>query len=640
MPAYHYTREAGESGQVLVSEGTPKGRPLSDLETSGQPPLRAAFELGAALADILCIAGEDQAVHGNLDATSVYVDVQGDVSIAGFGVSRAPGPAPEGRADVATADMYGLGIVIHGLLTPDAFDSLPADPDEHDDLVISRVLAIDLRAVQGKRWVEDVRRFLCNILAWHPAERPAALDAANVLASVADEVPGDGLVEWAQSSRAAPMASAAPSLKPMPSNVEILGGPTSLSAPLQRGQVRQAPAAKGESTSFWSREKIAQMLAEEDDEPLPVRPSQPAATSDVFSAPKPMASPFSAPAPAENLAPPRRSSADSAPPPPAIPKPVAAPPIEPTPVVEAPPRPVEPPRPRRVEPMGAPAAPPRPADPPRAQYTPPAQPAVYAPGPSVLDDPPPAAGGNKGLMIGVGVVVLLGLLCAGVVALGGGAWFISGSTPTTPVATSEKSSSEAADTPTETPAEPAAGGSAPAAAPTTKPAAGGSASTGSSASSGSSASAASSSTSGSSVSNGSAASTPPPSTTPPKATAAPKTSTSSSASSSGSTAAPKTTPPPATSTKSTGSTKATPAPVAAAPTTGPYTVRFNVPGKEGRVQCGDGQDAEFVGSTNLSFEGSVTCRITADKKRGAVQLDHGTTVNCSDVGTVLSCGGG
>jgi hypothetical protein len=49
---------------------------------------------------------------------------------------------------------------------------------------------------------------------------------------------------------------------------------------------------------------------------------------------------------------------------------------------------------------------------------------------------------------------------------------------------------------------------------------------------------------------------------------------------------------------------------------------------------------EFVGSTNMSFDGTVTCRIKADKKQGVVQLEKAATVTCSDNGTSLTCGGG
>jgi len=58
------------------------------------------------------------------------------------------------------------------------------------------------------------------------------------------------------------------------------------------------------------------------------------------------------------------------------------------------------------------------------------------------------------------------------------------------------------------------------------------------------------------------------------------------------------------------------------------------------VQCGDGQTAEFVGSTSMSFTGTVTCRVKVDKKQGVVQIDRGGTITCSDNGVSLTCGQG
>lgn len=732
MPAYHYTREAGESGQVLAAEGVPAGRVLATLLATDRPPLRGAIEIAAAIADILCIAEEDAAVHGNLDPRAVYVDERGNVSIEGFGVHRAYGLAPEGRGDVATADIYGLGVVLHSMLADEPFGEMPNDPDEHDDLVISRVLAMDFRAVQGRRWVEDVRRFLCNILASIPEERPQPLDAANVLGSVADQVPGDGLVEWAAGTN-----TAARSLKAVPAAPsEILGGPTSLSAPLARGQVRQAPAAKGESTSFWSREKIAQMLAEEDDEPMPApsnvvpmraetpraqsqrnadirasdavnrefprppigggggedlpaprrlgaqsapyvpagrdsstqhaishardtsaayaRDSSAAYARDPAPIPSPVSNPHSVPMSA-------LQRDQSAPPPPSLPRPIAAPPIEndalsrsisppsnpsgrsgaaPANRPESSPQPTRsaPPQPSRVEPTRSPYSAPQ------------AERGAYDP---VFDEPPPAKGGS-GMMIGVAVVVVLGLLCAGSLALGGGAWFMAGTTPEATTSTSEPAAAKAdkttgGETAGKTGGEPpanAASGSAPAAAAsapaTTPPAATTPATT---------------PPAPTTPATTTPATTPPAATTPAKSPApstttttaskstsststssgsASKTSTSGQSSASSSAPKPATTKPAATP-----APVAKPAPVAApAPASGPYTVRFSIPGKEGRIQCGDGKDAEFVGSTTLSFEGNVTCRIMADKKRGVVSLERATSVSCSDAGTVLSCSGG
>ena len=682
MPAYHYTREAGESGQVLAAEGSPAGRPLATLLEGNHPPLRAAIELAAALADILCIAEEDKAVHGNLDPRAVYVDDGGNVSIQGFGVPRTEGLAPEGRADLATADIYGLGVVLHCMLADEPFGEMPADPDEHDDLVIRRVLAMDFRAVQGRRWVEDVRRFLCNILASHAGERPLPLDAANVLASVADQVPGDGLVEWSAGTN-----TAARALKPAPVATEVLGGPTSLSAPLARGQVRQAPAAKGESTSFWSREKIAQMLADEDDEPMPVRSNvvpiraesprpldelaRPRGGQEDLSAPRrtggvpalstpagrdtsavltPAISSSAGYAPdnsaayARETAPLTPQRDQSAPPPPAVPRPIAAPPIEndsmarpisPSSRAEPPPRSPQPTRVEGSAERGTAASKP--------------ERAIYAPSISEPDSAPR----GKGMMIGVVVVVVLAIACAGTMALGGGAWFWAGSAPT------EASSTNATGTTADgtSAGGTSAGGTSP----------GGTVADGAAVGAGDPGVTEAGAPAGTATLDQPVKSTNSDlAGTPPKPAAATTTAAPSPTTAASSAAAPTTKPPPAatttpktaaaapkaTPTPSTTKTATTPAPTktasksatatttAAAPAPGSYTVRFSVPGKEGRIQCGDGQDAEFVGSTSLSFEGSVTCRITADKKRGAVQLDHATSVSCSDVGTVLSCGGG
>jgi len=70
-------------------------------------------------------------------------------------------------------------------------------------------------------------------------------------------------------------------------------------------------------------------------------------------------------------------------------------------------------------------------------------------------------------------------------------------------------------------------------------------------------------------------------------------------------------------------------------------VKFSVPGKEGKIQCGDGQTAEFVGGTTMTFQSVTTCKVKSDKdkKQGVIQLDHGGTITCNDFGSNLSCGG-
>ncbi|MDP2310474.1 MAG: hypothetical protein Q8P18_30935, partial [Pseudomonadota bacterium] len=281
MSGYYYSREAGAEGQILTGEGVAPGVGLDTLLDRERPPLRAALAIGSAIADVLCIAVEDRFIHGDIRPAHVKIDARGTVSIEGYGVARRTTKAPEGKPDSHAVDVYGLGVVLHSILSPEPLGNLSKDPDGHDDEVVSRVLSMDFRQVQGKRWLEDVRKFLCQILAWAPADRPAALDAANVLASVAGQCPGETLEAWAQRATATPAARSAASLpgpRPPPSDEEDLGGPVALSGPLSKSAgVRKAPAAKGESTAFWSREKIAAMLAEDDDEPMPPPVKRPAA---------------------------------------------------------------------------------------------------------------------------------------------------------------------------------------------------------------------------------------------------------------------------------------------------------------------------------------------------------------------------
>ena len=45
MSGFHYTREAGELGQVLAREGNGAGLTLDEALERNRPPLRAAMEL-------------------------------------------------------------------------------------------------------------------------------------------------------------------------------------------------------------------------------------------------------------------------------------------------------------------------------------------------------------------------------------------------------------------------------------------------------------------------------------------------------------------------------------------------------------------------------------------------------------------
>ncbi len=591
MSGYYYSREAGAEGQILTGEGTAPGIGLDVLVERERPPLKAGLAIGSALADLLCIAEEDRLVHGDIRPSHVRIDARGTVSVEGFGVARRTTRAPEGRPDTAAADMFGLGVVLHSLLSAELLGDLPPDPDGHDDAVVSRVLSMDFREVQGKRWLEEVRKFLCQILAYTPDDRPAALDAANVLASVAGQCPGEALEAWAARASAAQPAAARPAAAPVRAAVadEELGGPVALAGPLASGGARKAPAAKGESTSFWSREKIAAMLADEDDDeddsPLP--PRMPAAA-------KP--------------APPKPAPVKSSPPPQAPPKPA---PPKPGPVRASPP----PPAPdasyapglnsvRFLGPQAGAGGPAKSsASPESASAYPFGGAGIYA---SQNEPDAPPEKSKLGLVLGV-VGVLMVLLC-GVASLVGGAWWFMGApetaaalAPTTLAPPEGSVGAPGRDAPTEIKVEgaeatdPSTGttGATPAAAPSAAPAA-------------------------------------TPAVPPPAATRA---------------ATPTSTPGPARSTAPR-PPPAKPAPVAAlaapaAPTpTAGYAVKFSTPGREAKLQCGDGQSTSFAGSTTLSFTGTVTCLVRIDSGKGAVQVTKSAQYTCSeDAGKVLCSGG-
>ncbi|RME23113.1 MAG: hypothetical protein D6798_14200, partial [Deltaproteobacteria bacterium] len=265
--SWYYTREPGDEGQILTDEGTPAGVPLSELLDGGPLPIRAALELVASVADVVSIAEEDRAVHGDLEPGDVYVDATGAVSVAGYGVERLGCRAPEGRAVGIASDVYGMGIIMHSVMSGTGLGSVPRDRDGHDDHIVEKLLGIDWGELAGRSWMQDVQSFLCSMLAYEPAERPAPLDVANVLFHVAGQAPGADLQSWA--ARAVRGSGAARRPAPSAPVEEDLGGPRELGGPVSSGQtfkVRKAASAKGESTAFWSREKIAAMLAEDDDD--------------------------------------------------------------------------------------------------------------------------------------------------------------------------------------------------------------------------------------------------------------------------------------------------------------------------------------------------------------------------------------
>jgi hypothetical protein len=589
VSGYYYSREPGAEGQILTGEGTAPGVGLDVLAERERPPLRVAIAIGSAMADLLCIAAEDQLVHGDIRPAHVKIDEGGQVSIEGFGVQRRTTRAPEGKPEGAPVDIYGLGVVLHSILSAEPLGNLPKDADAHDDEVVSRVLAMDFREVQGRRWLEDVRKFLCQILAWAPGDRPAALDAANVLASVAGQCPGETLEEWAARTTVAPAPTAKPAA-PAPTRrteEEDLGGPVSLASPIAKGGVRVAPAAKGESTAFWSREKIAAMLAEDDDDDAPPVAAPRRETVNIPSKPK-------------EPAPPRQEAPRAEP--------------RPEPVRQEPPRQ----EPVRSQPRSEPAREARPPEP--RQESRPASPfagaKIEASTPIEEDEPPKKTSPLVWVVVGV---VVLGIICAGLTLGGGGLYyFVGGSSTEQASEAAEKAAAEAKEKADKATAEAAeATAKAETTAEATKPEATEKPETAPEAAEKPETKAETTETKPAETPN--ATTTSKPTTTTSKPTT--------------------TTSKPTTTTSKPTTTTSKPTTTTAAPAGASFSVKFSIPGHEGKLQCGDGQTADFAGATTMSFEGTTTCLVRIGSGKGAVQVSKSATVTCSEDAGKVSCGG-
>jgi hypothetical protein len=658
--SWHYTRESGEEGSILTNDGNARGVTLVALLDNDAPGLKAALEIGSALADILTIAEEDEAVHGDIKPGSIRIDATGSVSIDGYGEERRVTRAPEGRPTGHHTDVYGLGVILHCLLSTESLGRLPKDADAHDDEVVARVLEMDFSEVEGKKWVEDVRRFLCGILAFDSDDRPPPLDAANVLAHVAQECPGEGLVAWARVAVPSAGGKAAEEHAPVK---EELDGPAAMSGPFAPGAaqstIRIAPAAKGAATAFWSKEKIAEMLmGDDDDDPsedlpapavLPTAPPAPVAPPPAVSRPTPppptaappppaVKPPIFSPLPTQTPAPAPPSAPPPSAPPPSAPPPSAPPPSAPAP--SAPPPIASPP------PASAPAPPPA--------AVPRVMPAISAggsapkiaaggglpqisaggaPGPPPPMPPTEPQGGSKrGMVIGaVGLVVLL--LVGGVVAM-----VMRGDDTDDPVTSEASAQTVIAPVediePQDTAAEDA---QAEAEVEKEEPKAKSSSSKESSSSKKSSSKGSSSKKSSSKGSSSKKSSSKGSSSKKSSSKGSSSSKSSSKGSSSKDSSSKKSTSSSSKSSASSGSTKEEPAkkeavePVAATVfSSARHNVRVNLSGvDDATIACGDGQQRRFSGSTNMTFTGTQYCRVQASGGKALITIDRSATWTCT-----------
>jgi hypothetical protein len=620
--SWYYTREPGRDGTILTEDGRPPGVDLATLLDRERPPLKAALEIGSALADILTIAEEDEVVHGDIKPGYVCVDAEGGISLEGFGQPRRTTRAPEGRPQGSRTDVFGLGVVLHSMLSSEPLGRLPRDPDAHDDAIVDRVVGMDFSQVKGRRWLEEVQQFLCSIMAHDLLERPEPLDAANVLNVVAEQCPGNGLAIWA--ARAVRLAGGGGGPASRAPIRETLDRPAAVERPMPRGSTgnfqktsRQAPSTKGETTQFWTREKIDALMAEEDEEEL--APPSPVRSSGGWGQPQPPAprggggwgaqdEPLDGPTPVQPAWQPGSSSMD----PPSWPSPgqQAAPPRPPAPPQRpAPPLPPRPPQPPPGSPARAPRGPmPSPVHPPIAQ-------GPVASGPSAPPPPQPAEEEGNGLLkwVAIGLAVSF-VLCLGVSAAGGAAWYVLTSrtvpaevdAPATldPIVEDDVPSAFDSDEPDpkDVNVEPEPDGASP------------------NKSGGTTSSSTSSKKSGGTTSS---------STSSKKSGGTTSSSTSSKKSGSTTSSSPS-----SSSTSSTSSST----PAATAVATDSYEAKISVASNDKvTMRCGDGQTKTFAGAVRLTFAGTVSCVLQAGDAKGVVTVGGPGQYLCQSTDDMITC---
>ena len=193
-----YIREYREDGGIYSEPDAQPGRSLTDLLDKTPPPLRVSLEIGAALGDILAIAEEDGKLHGDPKIGMVRVDAEGNVALSDFKPSRRTTRAPEPSPVHPASSIYGLGVILHSLLSEESFGRVPKTETEHDAAVAEKVQRYSLVEAEGQAWLGELKEFLCSMMAYASEARPTPDEVADVLGNAADSLEGLPLDVWAE----------------------------------------------------------------------------------------------------------------------------------------------------------------------------------------------------------------------------------------------------------------------------------------------------------------------------------------------------------------------------------------------------------------------------------------------------------
>lgn len=198
------------------------GVDLAHAIDAGQPPpLRAAMEIGAIVADTLDRAhsavhpksGEPLGVvHRDVKPANVMLTASGNLKLLDFGVAQAKFAARESQTgqmvlgtlnymapdyiisgEVTPAiDVYGLGLTLFELCTGEVFGQPTLREDRHNLRLAERLERIGPNHPQ-------LSALLSRMLHWSPEERPSCTECAQALLQLSDASHGAGLRRYASS---------------------------------------------------------------------------------------------------------------------------------------------------------------------------------------------------------------------------------------------------------------------------------------------------------------------------------------------------------------------------------------------------------------------------------------------------------
>ena len=209
VPTHGLVSLAGRRALVMdFIPGTDAKRILRSLRAQDEElPLKAAWEIAAAVADALASAHGAGVLHRDLKPSNILVTQAGRVVVADIGLARddfssaeaytqsvrygsvrytAP-ECREGRATTKSGDVYALGAVIYELLAGRPLGNAELDRATQQHRVSAAL------STHGERISGHAATLLQRMLGPDPQQRPTAAEVATAARDIAAASTGDDL---------------------------------------------------------------------------------------------------------------------------------------------------------------------------------------------------------------------------------------------------------------------------------------------------------------------------------------------------------------------------------------------------------------------------------------------------------------